>query len=92
MTEPTYELLKTKAEQIRGAANDIIGEIDPKEIEDAVNWADLACTEVWVQLVDGGPYWMATVEEASPGATKLAAHIQAELQRRGFDVWVRCEW
>lgn len=92
MTEPTYELLKAKAEQIRNIANDIIGEIDPKEIVDAVNWADLACTEVWVQLVDSGLYWMATVEEASPGATKLAAHIQSELQRRGFDVWVRCEW
>lgn len=92
MAEPTYESLKTRAEEIRNVANDIIGEIDPAQIGGAVNWADLACTEVWVQLVDGGPYWMATVEEAAPDATELAAHIQTELQRRGHDVWVRCEW
>lgn len=88
----TLEEIKAKAERIKKDANMVIAGIDRHEIDDAVNWADLGCTEVWVNFDGNIPQWMATVEEADPGAQKLATYIHIELQRFGHDVWVRCEW
>ncbi|MEZ0060950.1 hypothetical protein ABIF26_006493 [Bradyrhizobium elkanii] len=89
----TLEELKAKADQIKKDANAVIDGIDQNEMdEDAVNWADLSCTEVWLNLDDDKPSWMITVEEASPDSSNLAAYIHNELTRFGHDVWVRCEW
>jgi hypothetical protein len=86
----TLDQMKAKASQIQRDIDMIIAEIDPNEIGGPVNWSDLSCVDVSVSLMDGS--WCATVEEADPGASKLAAHINSELQRLGHDVWVRCEW
>ncbi|MGY4311486.1 hypothetical protein [Bradyrhizobium sp. JR3.5] len=86
----TLEEMKAKAGQIQKDIDAIIDGIDASEIKDAVNWADLSCTDVSVSLTDGT--WCATVEEASPDATNLAVYIHRELQHFGHDVWVRCEW
>ena len=86
----TLEQMKAKASQIQRDIDMIISGTDPKQIEGAINWADLSCVDVSVSLMDGS--WTATVEEAAPGAMNLAVHIHNELQRLGHDVWVRCEW
>lgn len=86
----TLDEMKAKALQIQKDINAVIDGIDANDIEDAVNWGDLSCTDVSVSLMDGT--WCATVEEASPDAANLAAYIHNELQHFGHDVWVRCEW
>jgi hypothetical protein len=88
--EATLDQMKAKASQIQRDLDMIIEGIDPKEIGGPVNWADLSCVDVSVSLMDGS--WSATVEEASPDASELAAYLNIELQRLGHDVWVRCEW
>ena len=86
----TLDQMKAKASQIQRDIEMIIAATDRKQIDGAINWADLHCVDVSVSLMDGT--WTATVEEADPGAMNLAVHINNELQRLGHDVWVRCEW
>jgi hypothetical protein len=86
----TLDEMKAKAAQIQKDIDAIIDGIDRHKVGGPVNWGDLGCTDVSVSLIDGT--WCATVEEASPDATELAAHIHNELQHFWHDVWVRCEW
>ena len=86
----TLDQMKAKAAQIQRDIDMIIEGIDRKKIGGPVNWGDLSCVDVSVSLTDGS--WSATVEEAAPEASELAAYINTELQRLGHDVWVRCEW
>jgi hypothetical protein len=84
--------MKAKAAKIQNHIDTIIGAIDPKDIPGPINWGDLCCVEVGVTLTDSPIMWTAVIEEASPDATDLAAHIHNELFRLGHDVYVRCEW
>ncbi|MGY4420281.1 hypothetical protein ACVWY2_002706 [Bradyrhizobium sp. JR6.1] len=64
----TLEEMKAKAGQIQKDIDAIIDGIDASEIKDAVNWADLSCTDVSVSLTDGT--WCATVEDGVSGCNK----------------------
>lgn len=87
----TLDEMKAKAREIQAHIDLIIDGIDRHKVGGPVNWGDLSCTDISVSLMDG--LWCATVEEASPDAKELAAHIHNELQHFGHkDVWVRCEW
>jgi hypothetical protein len=60
------------------------------EICGAVNWADLACTDVAISLLD--EVVTVTIEEASPDANELREFVSTELSKVGHNVRVQTEW
>jgi hypothetical protein len=79
------------------ATNAILPGLDPKAVEDAVNWADLGCIcAERVETICGEAVdveWRVIVSEASPDAYKFREAVSEALARRGFpSVVVVTEW
>lgn len=90
----TLSDLRAEARRIESVVDDIIGELDPSEIEDAVNWGCLCCVEVALVLNQGDDIeWVATIEEASSDAHSFAMEIINRLNKRDIhNVTIRTEW
>ena len=78
------------ADEVKAIVEKILEEL-PKEYcrREAVNWADLHCTEAR-QFVDGG--WYIEVSEASPDAAILRGLIEMDLASAGIDAHVETAW
>jgi hypothetical protein len=62
-----------------------------KEIDGAINWADLRCVDVQESLLDDTV--TITIEEADPSAEKLCRYVAERLRDNGYpDIIVRTEW
>lgn len=70
---------------VRNAVNEILlsAHGEPSLNGEPINWGDLTCWSVRRWVDDDGDFgWQVRVSEAS--SSKLAAHIDGELQKRGF--------
>jgi hypothetical protein len=79
------------------ATNSILAGLDPKVVDDAVNWGDLNCISVErVETICGDAVdveWRVIVSEASPDAYKFREAVSSALAKRGFpQVAVVTEW
>lgn len=89
----TLDELREQAKRIESEVDTILGEMVSDVSYGAVNWADLMCVDVSVSLTGQDLEWTATVEEASPDASKFCIVIANKLAERGFpNVYVRTEW
>jgi hypothetical protein len=82
---------------LMAAANTILAGLDPKAVDDAVNWSDLSCLSVErVETICGQTIdveWRVIVSEASPDAYKFRTAVADELATRCFPaVAVVTEW
>lgn len=88
----TVSYLKKKAAEIQNEIDNAIGRLDPKDCPDPVNWGDLGCIDVSLELTSNTPSWRATVSEASPNCPNLVVYLHKELEKLGHDVYVTTEW
>lgn len=78
-------------------ANELLEQADPEEIDGAINWGDLACTDVQEcrSVHDNYATVTVTVEEASPdGNSELREYMYERLIEKfpGIAFEINTEW
>jgi hypothetical protein len=77
-------------------ANDILGEADPNEIDGAINWGDLGCTDVQEcrSVHDNYTTVTVTIEEADPSNQELRQYVYERLTEKfpGVQFEINTEW
>lgn len=84
---------------ITGYLNEVMQAIDklldaaPRDIQGAINWADLRCIETMKSInQDGESRFIAIVAEAAPTNEALKIYLERRLMEQGHDFEVRTEW
>jgi len=80
---------------LQADTNNILNGLDKKQIEGAINWADLSCTEARLVITgDGKAHWQVIIEEASPEANNLKAEVSDQLSNLHWTPYVEVltEW
>lgn len=85
----TYSLVALMEE-----TNKILGDLEPGEVDGAINWGDLGCMDALHQEnVHGESNYRVIIQEASPDAYHLQEYVAKTLAERGFiNVEVDTEW
>lgn len=77
-------------------ANEVLEQADPEEIDGAINWGDLTCTDVQeCRSVHGSHTVTVTIEEASPdGNSELREYMYERLTEKfpGVQFEINTEW
>lgn len=83
--------LRRKAKFLESEIDNILQRIKPKDFPgEAVNWADLMCTEISLVLSNAEPSWSAIVEEGQSIA--VAQYLSEEMEKRGHSISITMEW
>lgn len=87
---------RPRMEQIKQVVNEIIKQawLAKDDFPEAINWADLKCTDVEsVMSLHNDSFYRAVIEEASPDCPKFIQFIRGQLKERGFgEVEIVTEW
>lgn len=82
--------------EIYDYANELLSKADPEQIDGAINWGDLSCTDVVMSLsVHGGSPWVRVdIEEADPRNDELKAFMYEKLKAKFPDTpfEINTEW
>lgn len=84
MTRP---LSKYSLQALMDETNKILEDLNPDDIDGAINWADLRCVDAMeVQSVHNPdePYYQVEIEEVAPDAYELMEAVHKALADRGF--------
>lgn len=85
-----------KLQEIYEFANEVLETVDPEEVDGAINWGDLTCTDVcFCKSVHGSEHVSVTIEEADPHNPDLRQYMYERLTLRFPDVGyfdVQTEW
>jgi hypothetical protein len=67
-------------------ANEVLTKADPNEIEGAINWGDLSCTDVVMSVSVHGDIWIRVdIEEADPNNPELKEYMYEKLATQFLD-------
>lgn len=81
---------------LRGLTDDAIGIVECRgnDSREAINWADLSCTQAeWILTDTGHTYAKVVIEEAAPECPVFHQDISDELSKLGWpDVTVETSW
>ena len=76
-------------------ANEVLDATKPEDIDGAINWGDLGCTDVVMSLsVHGGIWIRVDIEEADPNNPELREYMHEKLITKFPDVEfeINTEW
>lgn len=82
---------------LQSVVDEILAGLDRKDINEAVNWADLYCVEAAAGIDQRGvPFIRILIEEAAEGCEKLSDAVRAGLLERGYpeakQFRIKTEW
>lgn len=72
-----------KLREIYDYANEVLENTKPEDVEGAINWGDLSCTDVsWCKSVYGTESVMLIIEEADPYNPELRQYMYERMMEK----------